>query len=468
MRLPERAPIVVCAPRTPVRLPVSIAEPLAPYEAGLEETPAPIRLSRSAMQAFASGTLAAALPLALDAHEVFGVGGRPRLALLARELLALREHLETRWRAIEEVLLWPRTPGRTVRPERVRSRLEAVLARTSGAAADAPVTSALERLRALAGIASPFEVAPSIAELREDVALARCLAERAEEAQELASMRSYLERATPGTGRRALLVDHAATREQLSFFTLLTDPRQLDRMRAVFRAYQQAYAAAYEEHHRRYWRASARLRGLLDDAAPTARALARLNSIDALGRPVGGAALAQYDRLVRGQPSCSVTDLDAALREQPACPACGVTLAESPPSEEAEETLRRLHAALARQQRRLASEAVRRILARGGERLEQFLRIVQASDLTGLVQVIDDELVAFLRELLSQPVTPTREALNLFEQLARAYPTVHEEQLDAVVATLRELLAERLAAQGAEDPTRPAAFQLAALPRGRS
>jgi hypothetical protein len=134
------------------------------------------------------------------------------------------------------------------------------------------------------------------------------------------------------------------------------------------------------------------------------------------------------------------------------------------PSEEAEEVLRRLHAALAGQQARLASEAVRRILARGGERLDQFLQIVQASDLAGLAQVLDDELLAFLRELLSQPVSPTPEALDLFEELARAYPVVSEEQVDAVVHTLRQLLSEQLASQRAADPSRAAAFRLASTP----
>ena len=49
----------------------------------------------------------------------------------------------------------------------------------------------------------------------------------------------------------------------------------------------------------------------------------------------------------------------------------------------------------------LSSEAVRQILAaEKGERLERFLQVVQASDLTGLANVLDDELLAFLRELL--------------------------------------------------------------------
>ena len=77
---------------------------------------------------------------------------------------------------------------------------------------------------------------------------------------------------------------------------------------------------------------------------------------------------------------------------------------------------------------------------------------------------LDDELLAFLGELLAQPVSPTPEALDLFEHLARAYPIVSEEQVEAVIETLRQLLTEQLASQRASDPSRPAAFHLASVP----
>lgn len=465
---PDSASVVICSPGAPVRLPASVAEAAATYTAGTNDSAGPVKLSRTTAAAFANGTLVAASPLPIDAREVFAHGGRPKLELLARELIATGRRVDASWRTINEVLSWPRPPARLTKPDKLRARLETTLPRSAAALDNAAVAASIERLRAIAGGASLAEVAASAADLKEDVALARCLAERPEEAAELIAMRDYLDAATPGPGRGALVVDHATTREQLSFVTLLCEPHQLDRMRATFDVYQQSHAGAYAEHHQRYWRAFARLRTLLRDAAPSAKALAQLNTIAALGQPVGRDALAEYDRLTAERSACAMTNVSDALRERPTCPTCHLSLDDGVPTEQADEVLRRIYNALGRQQQRLASEAVRRILARGGERLEQFLLIVQASDLAGLAQVLDDDLVTFLRELLSQPVAPTPEALDLFVQLARAYPSVSEEQLDAVIDTLRQLLTEKLSSQQADDPAHPAAFQLASLPPATS
>lgn len=282
-------------------------------------------------------------------------------------------------------------------------------------------------------------------------------------------MRSYLEGAVPGPQSRDLLIDRAATLEQLSFLILLTEPHRFDAMRAAFEAYRAAYAGDYVEHHRRYWRAFAKLRTLLEETAPTADALGRLNTLRSLGKPVGTRAITQYRRLVRGSDTCDMADLASTLRDQPACPSCRATMADGAPVEDVEEVLRRLHQALSQQQARLASEAVRRTIARGRaaneeqppERIEQFLQIVQASDLAGLAQVLDDELLAFLRELLAEPVTPAPDALDLLDQLVRAHPVVSEEQVDAAAQTLRSLLIERLRSERDAHPARPPVVRLA-------
>ncbi|MGB2694497.1 MAG: hypothetical protein WBD55_04835 [Dehalococcoidia bacterium] len=465
---PESASVVICSPSVPVRLPASIAEAAATYTAGTNDSAGPVKLSRTTAGAFAEGRLVATSPLLIDMREVFAHGGRPKLELLARELIATGRRMDASWRTINEVLSWPRPPTRLTKPDKLRARLETTLARSASAPDNPGVAASIERLRTIANGGWPMGLAASVVDLKEDVALARCLSERPEEAAELIAMRGYLDAATPGPGRGALVVDHATTREQLSFVILLCEPHQLDRMRATFDVYQQSHAGAYAEHHQRYWRAFARLRALLHDAAPSAKALAQLNTISALGQPVGRDVLAEYERLTAERSACATTNLSDALRERPTCPTCHLSLDDGVPAEQADDVLRRIHNALGRQQQRLASEAVRRILARGGERLEQFLLIVQASDLAGLAQVLDDDLMTFLRELLSQPVAPTPEALDLFVQLARAYPSVSEDQLDAVIDTLRQLLTEKLTSQQADDPAHPAAFQLASLPPATS
>lgn len=261
-------------------------------------------------------------------------------------------------------------------------------------------------------------------------------------------MRAYLEGGEPSADQPDLLVDHAAAREQLSFITLLVEPQRFDQMRAAFESYRATYARAYEKHHERHWRVASTRHAAIEEAAPAARALERLNTLSALGRPTGRAALGEFDRLRRARAACDGAELPEELRRHPVCPSCGLGLADRAPQDEVERTVRRVHAALARQQARLASEAVRRILARGGERLEQFINIVQASDQAGLTRILDEELLLFLRDLLEQPAGPSAQALELIGALARAHPAVCDGDIDAAAETLRRLLSERLRARG--------------------
>jgi hypothetical protein len=461
----ETPNVVVCAPACRVRLPAAIAEAAVAYGTDAPEAP-PLRLPRRAIDAYAEGRLLAALPLAVTAQEVFGSGTRtPRFDSLVRELLAANQRAERYWRALDEALSWPADPpAQVVRPERVRATLRHALGRVPRVSEDTPGANAIERLHKITADAPPDTVAPSPGTLAEDVAFLRSLTEQPHAALQLAAIRTYLDGAHPGADNADLAADHAFTREQLSFLTLLEQPHQLDSLRATFEMFRAGYIDAYVKYHDAYWKDAARLRAALDELALAAQALARLNTLRALGPPLGEADLAAYERLACQPSACSGRDLAAALREHPACLECNRTLEDSPPNEDVAQVLRGLHAAVGRQQARLASEAVRRILARGGERLEQFLQVVQASDLAGLAQVLDDDLLAFLQELLSEPVAPTPEALDVFEALVRAYPVVSEEQIDALLDTLRQLLLEQIAARRTAEPSEEPTLHLASLP----
>ena len=460
---PPPAPnVCVCAPTSPVRLPSAVAEARVAYEAEDPTSPPPLRLSRRALASYAGGTLLAAQPLTITPQEIFRTDARhPSLDELARELLAGAGRALAYWAALNEGLSLPEPAAQAATPEKLRAALGDLLSRASPPVQGAFGAEAFARLNEVAAGTTPESIATSPAALADDITLVRCLTEQPQATAELAAMRAYLSGAVLEPKMRTLFVDHAATREQLSFVTLLSGPHTLASMRAAFEVFRAAYAAAYAEHHQRYWGAFARLRVTLEEAASTAQALARLNTLQALGRPVGRNAITAYERLLRRPRLCATDDLEPALREQPTCPDCSITMGDVTPSEETERTLRLLQAALAGQQARLASEAVHRVLARGGERLDQFLQIVQASDVTGLAQVLDDELLAFLSELLSEPAAATQAAFDIFEQLARAHPVVSEEQVEAVVETLRQLLSERLAAQREAYPATPAAVRLA-------
>jgi hypothetical protein len=323
---------------------------------------------------------------------------------------------------------------------------------------------AFDLLRQVASGALPGDMYSTPATFAEAIAHACCAIEGTAGLDELVAMRAYVDGSDVPAARAELAIDRAATREQLSFIALLMEPHRLDSMRGAFETYRAAFASAYREQHTRYWKAQSNLARKLRSLAPAARALQRLNSLRALGSAAGEDALAAYHALSNSGMPCAAADLDQSLLARPVCAVCGLTLSDSVPAGQVEDVAHQLEAALSVQQRRLASEAVRRILARGGERLDRFIEIVQAADTASLAQLLDGELLVFLQGLLAQPVSPTPEALRLFEQIALTHPVITESDVDGVVQTLRSLLREQLEAQREGDSERVPSFYLSRTP----
>ena len=327
--------------------------------------------------------------------------------------------------------------------------------RTAVADGAEPATRTVQRLREVIDAADPLALAaeryPEPSLLAEDVLFCRRLLTDMDTALELSAMRDYLQSAVIPDSAGNLAIDRRVTLEQMPSVALFNEPFLMDQMRATFEFYRHRYIAAYQEHHRAYWAACARLSREIDEAEPTARALDWLNSLRELGKAIGINALAQYSDLRRSLDGCSLQGaLSDSLRSVTACPTCSVTLADEPPSTEVHEVTVRLRRALRQQQNRLSSAAIRRILSQGkGERVEQFLQVVQASDLHALAELLDEELVDFLRELLSSPQAPASE---LLERFSHECPEITEESLDDAVGMFRRLLREALASAQTADP----------------
>jgi hypothetical protein len=333
-----------------------------------------------------------------------------------------------------------------------------------------PARRALERLTAVArspALGAVADLYPAPMALAEDIFLARCLLRDPPAALELAAMRDFLARAVVPERLSELAMDRTVSLEQISFATLWAEPHRLESMRATFEYFRGRFRAALLAQHASYWRDMRRLRLSLEDGEAAARALARLNSLEQLGRPLGEDALAQHGRLLAAVQDCPLVErLEDVLGVAASCPACGLTLADQPPSAEADAVLRRLSRALSQQMTRLSGEAVHRIIARArGERIEQFLQVVQASDLAGLVSVLDDELLEFLRDLLAGE--PATAAPPVLDRLRRAFPIVSEGEIEAATEVFRRLLQQAISEQRRARPDRTPTVRLD-LPAGQA
>ena len=112
----------------------------------------------------------------------------------------------------------------------------------------------------------------------------------------------------------------------------------------------------------------------------------------------------RYIDLQKEVTPCDVDVSELHLDSDPRCPGCRVALGHSPPGAQVEAFVRDVDQALGEQNRRLSQMLVERILHGWlDQRLEGFLKIVQASDLSSLSNVLNAELVQFIQQLLRSP-----------------------------------------------------------------
>ena len=98
---------------------------------------------------------------------------------------------------------------------------------------------------------------------------------------------------------------------------------------------------------------------------------------------------------------CDKKPREISLHSSPRCSQCQMALGETPPVEELELFAGEVDRALGEQNRRLSRILVGRIIHdRTDKRLEYFLKVVQASDLSALSNTLDDELASYIRRLV--------------------------------------------------------------------
>jgi hypothetical protein len=295
---------------------------------------------------------------------------------------------------------------------------------------------------ALSDIVIRFE---SPQRFREALYFMRCLERDAGTALALLDARFYLEMAVmPASTDPDLAVDQAALLDGNTFATLWQQPERRQGLLDTIDIWKQAYAPLYLSKHAVYNATIAEIAQEIDATQAQAAAVERLNTLERLGPPQAQVALTQYHEIERLFTCPAFEDLAGILQSEPICPYCGFRLGEEAPSGDSRRVQRAIERGLTNQQSRLAQRVVSRLLARpgraGGDRLDRFIEVVQASDLTGLAAVLDDGLIAFLQDLLEAP-EPT---VTLLDQLSYAFPEITSSNLESALIEFRQLLQEEM------------------------
>ena len=222
--------------------------------------------------------------------------------------------------------------------------------------------------------------------------------------QEILEAKVFLETAVAGQEQQELSAEAAMLEAQIDLPALAANPALWPARHAQITRLRLRYAAEYRAFHTAYYQSAQELRRQLEFVWPRMEALERFNLLDELGPPTAPELLSAFRRLFTRLLPCSVPPEELGLEERPVCRWCGLRLMDRVPQEETAAALQTLEEALVQQNRRLSTFAIHQILEQPDTALmDKFLRLARASDLDALADVLDDQVLAFLRTLLRQP-----------------------------------------------------------------
>jgi len=397
--------VVVVAP---ARLLTSAAHPreaAAPYRPARQ---AAISFSAEELELLRTGKLYSRAPLKTRPEDVFA-GDKPRLTLLARDLLlstAAADYLCTI--AVAMSAPGAAKPATLERLSDLQGLIESVSDTVKG---DPPpeLGDAASRLSQLssAGDAETLllcaeRLYPVRPALSEDIYILRAFGRSPQQASELLTVRRFLTRAAVPPEEADLALDRSLLLEQLTFAALATEPNRLAPATSALARFRQRYVSLYRERHTSYWAEMARLHTRLVVEQPHADALRRINTLAELGPPAGVGALAAFASLLDETSGCPlIAGVEDVAAAEGTCPECKLPLDQSPPARRVDEIVERIERGCDRQMARLSSSAIQHVLRHSSDpRVDQFLKMVQASQLSSLRAVLDDDLVGYLRRFL--------------------------------------------------------------------
>ncbi len=221
-------------------------------------------------------------------------------------------------------------------------------------------------------------------------------------ADQIVSACSYLDAILSHPSEGELPLDYSALRYQIDPGHFVANPPLWQSVNAEFQLLKQRHIRQYLEHHKTYNADLVSLTNRLDTVRPQIQALEQFTRIPDLGEPVGSDIPSRSLELEGSLRPCPLAQEEISLEEAPHCRRCGLGLREEAPFRRIEEIMGDLQRAMREYNRRLSSQAVRRILqSQEKESLEKFINLVQISDLSALANVMDPEVLAFLTGFLS-------------------------------------------------------------------
>ena len=240
--------------------------------------------------------------------------------------------------------------------------------------------------------------------LEEDLSLLHQLSLLGRSAEDILKAQEYLEGALiPSNLYAALSVDRQALGEAMAPASLVqARGRSWGVLEQEFSRFKANFADAYCLHHEDLQLALPAFQRDLELARRKLGAVELLNSLAELGEPAGAGLSDSLSQLEEAPPNCTVSKERLDLESIPCCSYCRLTLETSLPSAGLGRLLPAIDGALEKKNGQLSNLLVEQILrGQADGRLDDFLKIVQASDLSALATTLNHELPGFIRQLLA-------------------------------------------------------------------
>jgi hypothetical protein len=235
----------------------------------------------------------------------------------------------------------------------------------------------------------------------------------------------------------------------LGFESLLHDPSHIGAREENFTRWKPSYIHAYRKAHRAHYEAVADLAAQMETLRPQAGALTRMNGILELGPPLA-ATTAVADDLKALDATlwlCPDAAEAAVAGKDVLCPKCQWHPGTKLPVEPLSRLTALVSQGLADRFQRFKDAAIAAILMKAAAEknkpgLDELLDIIQLADADRLAGVLNDDLVAFLRQVLYDEnlVDEQLPLAPILQQIG----AIDETRVEEAVATLGRLLTKAI------------------------
>ena len=240
--------------------------------------------------------------------------------------------------------------------------------------------------------------------LEADLATLRQMAELGRSTEQILQSQEYLEAAAvPPDRYPSLSIDRDALQAALSPVSLVKSRgRNWAALVQDVSRFKSRYASAYWTHHEHLHHELPLYERELEATQRKLAALKLLNTVPELGEPLGEGLESKLLGLDSGPEACIVAAAVLQLENVPWCTSCQLRIGQSLMTAQLARLVATIDVDLGAKNRQLSNQLVESIIqGQVDERLEDFLKIVQASDLSALSNTLTPDLMAFIRGMLS-------------------------------------------------------------------